>query len=70
MAFWPNGKFKKYYLESFNGQNGLGQVSTGMLEDIGVKKDTSKILGQTPPLTAHCEIAGCERVNASKLSLS
>ena len=30
-------------------QNGLGQVSTGMLEDIGVKKDTSKILGQTPP---------------------
>ena len=39
MAILPNGKFKKYYLKSFNGQNGLGQLSTSMLEDIGVKKD-------------------------------
>ena len=27
-----------------------------MLEDIGVKKHTSKILGLTPPLTAHCAL--------------
>ena len=46
---WPNGKLKKYYLEFFDDQNGLGQVSTSMLEDIGVKKYTSEILGLTPP---------------------
>jgi len=27
LAFWPNGKFKKHYLESFNEQNRLGQVT-------------------------------------------
>ena len=47
--FPPTGKFEECHLGSFNGQDGLGQVGAGMLEDVGVREHTSKILGLAPP---------------------